>query len=234
MLQSRLFSHTHGRFGSGVLLPWQLPWVTEYWDGRYGITVTGSGVSSWVGMKGVATFSQGTDVNRPSYANSTVTTNGSTTWIQTGAMTLGIPCTVIGYVSQPVWNPPGHIIDGRAGDNTMAAYQYSNSPRIQIYTGASGIVSEPDSGNDWATNTFAVISMCWSTTTNQAFIKTNFGAKRSGTNNSAVSPSGITLGARGINHDQLGNASWKGLAVINGTLTDAQLDATILSISRQY
>lgn len=215
------------------LEPWELSWIDYFWDSANGVTITGSGVSSWVAMKGGATFSQGTDSARPTYANNEVTTDGSARYATTGAMTLGIPCTVIMAAKQPTWASPGHIIDGRSGGNTMAAYQFSSSPKVQIYNGASGIVAEPDSGSQWAVNTWAVVTMLWSTTAGQARIQINRNSPVTGTNASASAPSGVTIGAQ-PGGGQPGNASFRGIAICNSALSAAQIEQTIQAMSRRY
>lgn len=211
------------------IFPWMLPQVSHYWDMADSV-VTGSGVSSVPPRKGSVSFAQTTDAARPSLASGILTTNGSSQWIQTGAMTMPIPSTLVSVVRQNVWSTPGHIFDGRSGGNTMAAYQYSVSPKVQLYTGASGIVAEPDSGSDWAVNTWTVQSMRWSTTTNDAFIRTNLGTKRTGANTSSTSPNGITLGARALVYDQLAAASFQAVAVLVEGFTDDELDQVIVAM----
>lgn len=39
-----------------VLRPWELPWVTEFWDARQGVTSSAERVSSWVGLRGLYTL----------------------------------------------------------------------------------------------------------------------------------------------------------------------------------
>lgn len=215
---------------------WQLPWITEAWAGDIPETVTVSGgvASAWVGLKLGATFAAA-GAARPAYASGEFTTDGAATYMTTGAMTLGIPATVIMAANQPTWATPGHLIDGRSGGNTLAAYQYNTTPRVQLYNGASGIVAEPDSQSDWATATWAIVSMCWSTTSNQAYIKINRSAARTGTNASSTAPSGLTFGAQ-PGGGQPGALKLRALCVVNGVLAhdSAALEQTIIAMGRRY
>jgi len=48
-----------------------------WWDGRTGIVITGSGVSSWTDRVRGGVVSQSTDAKRPTYSNGILTFNGS-------------------------------------------------------------------------------------------------------------------------------------------------------------
>lgn len=82
--------------GAGSLAPAALPWEDAgggtsqtallaslvsslggwWWDGRTGIAIAGSGVSSWTDRVQGGVVSQGTDANRPAYAGGILTFDG--------------------------------------------------------------------------------------------------------------------------------------------------------------
>lgn len=109
-----------------------------------GITVTGSGVSTWADQSGNGRdLLQGTDTNRPALqADGSVLFDGVDNYMKTGAFTLNQPTTIYLLAKQVAWNVAAYLFDGNAA-NSMAGLQRQaggggSSPAITQFAGTYG------------------------------------------------------------------------------------------------
>jgi hypothetical protein len=203
--------------------PWALPWITEYWDGNSGITVTGSGVSAWAPVKGTHSFTQGTDSLRPTYSGGVLTFDGSDDWLKTGAFTLSQPFTVVMAGRSISWTNGDRWFDGFT-QNTTTLDQVNSTPELNIYAGTFvGPVSLALGANGIVTSVFNGASSAIRLNRNTAVT----GA--AGANNAG----GLTLGADG-NNTSNANISVLGLCYANSALTTTEQDQTIQAMARLY
>lgn len=102
-----------------------------------GITVTGSGVSSWADQSGNGrNLLQGTDTNRPAkQSDGSILFDGVDNFLTTGAFTLNQPETVYLLAKQITWSLNEVIFDGFGG-NRMALIQSATTPNVRINAGS--------------------------------------------------------------------------------------------------
>ncbi len=211
---------------SGGNVPWAAPWITEYWDGGIGITITGAGVSNWAPVVGTHSFTQGTDAARLTYANGTLTANGSQ-WMQTGAFTLNQGYTRISCVSQIAWANNKALLDGIDATHRAVLDQKNGgaSPELDIYAGGfATTVSTLTIG------LFGIIVEIYNGAASS--LQHNLNAASTG-NAGAQHAGGLTVGAT---YDGTGGAqcAFKGLCYASTVLTAAQITQTVQAMARRY
>lgn len=207
---------------SGKTLPWTLGYVTEFWDGLTGITVTGQGVSTWVPVKGTHNFTQGTDGARPTYSNGVLTFNGSDEQIVTGAFDINQPCTV-GIVFQQITFTNGDVI-WRGLSNAVFLRQLDPTPQIELVQ----TTTVPTSA--LAVGAFgSVISVANGAASS---VKVNALAAVTGTI-AAGDPDGFSLGAN-AGASAFSNIAVKAFWYANTALTDSQQAQMARSLMQRY
>lgn len=212
-----------------ALLPWQLPWIAnggDFWDGLSGITIAGSGVSDWKSLIQARSFTQGTDANRPTYANGIITGNNVDQWLDTGAMTLNAPFVVIECVDVTDWASNRWLFNGRSA--SIGPQQATASPQFQLN---DGTLTAAINGN-LPLDTFGI--MAFGANGASSFIRVNNTTKTTGTVNGTINTAGLVWNAFDTAGAAPAGKRSKGIALINGTVTDAQLDQTIAAMARRY
>lgn len=130
-----------GRMHLGVYVS-DLTGISEMWDGGINVTVTGSGVSSWVGLKLGQTFSQGTDTNRPGYSGNTITFDGVDNFLS-AAVAVPQPCTFyFAGLIQISWTDGERILSG--APTNVAFFQNSASPTLSLFAGTGVVANNTD------------------------------------------------------------------------------------------
>ena len=102
-----------------------------------GITITGSGVSSWADATGLGHhLLQGTDAARPALqADGSILFNGTSHFLKCSAFTLNQPETVFILFKSVSWTNQDHIYDGNTLNNVLL-YQNGSTPQLNIYAGS--------------------------------------------------------------------------------------------------
>lgn len=124
--------------GGGDFLPSQLANLAGWWRYNTGITVTGSGVSTWADQSGNGKdFTQTTDSKRPAkQAGGEITFDGAAHVMHTGAITLNQPVTIYMLMKHITWTGGDYIFDGITGAKPNLQ-QNGFSPRLQLSAGTS-------------------------------------------------------------------------------------------------
>jgi hypothetical protein len=117
------------------VVPWELPWITEFWDVLTGTTVTGAGASAVAPIKGTHSLSQGTDANRMPLSGGLLGSNGSQ-FITSGAWAVAQPFSFAIALKQNAWTDGKTIID--FGSAAALIYQTPTaSPNVTLYAGTA-------------------------------------------------------------------------------------------------
>ena len=205
--------------------PWTFPFITEYWDGRSGITVAGQGVSTWAPVKGTHSFTQGTDGARPTYSGGVLTFNGTDEMMTTGAFTLNQPVTVFFIGRQITWASNDDLWDGVSANDSCSIIQFDASPELFQYGGAgAGTIADAALGE-------RVILSAVYNGAGSSFRK-NLGTAQTG-DVGAGNPGGFVIGSRS---DAAGccNCAYEGFAYSSSALTDDQIEQMVRAMAAQY
>ena len=133
----------------------------EWWDGRTSVTVTGSGVSSWLGRLLGLDLTQGTDAARPTYSNPIITFDGVDD--ELGPLTYSAaqeqPISYYIVLKQNTWTESDMIFDGGPNNNRNSLRQQPASgggvsPELGMYAGGSGGIA---ANSDLALDTWGVV-----------------------------------------------------------------------------
>ena len=210
--------------------PWQLPWIVnggDYWDGQYGITIAGAGVSDWKSMIQARSFTQGTDANRPAYASGVITFDGVDNFLNTDAFTLASPFTVLLAFKQITWADNDYIFDGNTGNTgTLRQANAGASPQLEI----RGSVVAGNFNGDLAIDTYGIVTALFNGVS--SLLKVNLATSVT-TSVGTADPGGITLGASGVN-SLFSNIAVKGMCYAASALTAAQIEQTVRAMARRY
>lgn len=129
--------------GAGGYNPLADSALFEWWDGRVNVTVTGQGVSSWVGRGPLALdIPQTTDDDRPPYANPIIDFDGVSDELGplTFAAAVEQPITYFMLMRQKSWTEGDMIFDGGASSNRNSLRQSTSgdsgvAPDLNMYAG---------------------------------------------------------------------------------------------------
>lgn len=118
-----------------------------------GITVTGSGVSSWSDQSGNGRdLLQGTDAKRPALqTGGSILFDGTAHALQAALFTMSQPFTWYLLFKQITWTNNDHIANGRAANTAL--FQNATTPRIRLFAG-----STTTENPGLAVDTYAVLS----------------------------------------------------------------------------
>ena len=203
----------------------------EYWDGASGVTVTGLGASTWAPIVGTNSFLQGTDTNRPSYANGILTFDGTDNFMATAGFTLDQPVTVFVAFSQTTWAASDAVFDGIHGLGVGYAALVQNggaSPELVIFAGTGNIPVAGDA--NLATGTLGIAVCIFNGASSS--LQVNLNAASTG-DAGANNLGGFTLGANGDPGGYCACAI-SGFGYSTGALTAGQITQTVRAMGRRY
>ena len=207
--------------------PWTFPFITEYWDGNSGITITGQGVSSWVPVKGTNSFTQGTDGARPTYSGGVLTLNGTDEFLQA---TFDAPSasTVFLAVNQITWTGNDTIWSstGGATEDDWNIFQNSATPQIALFAGSTAA-----SNGGLAVGTFGILAATFNVASSA--LQMNLGTPTTG-NPGAVTGTGVSIGSNGAGTSNFANISLKGAGYSDSALTAGQIEQMVWSMAARY
>jgi hypothetical protein len=208
----------------GPRMPWQLPWITEYWDGNIGITVTGSGVSTWAPIKGTNSLTQGTDSARPPYSDGVLTFSGTQTI--SAAFTLNAPYSVLLVASQTAWNSGARFSDGKT-NNSFSFQQFPGSPQVRMTDAVltSPAISPPLSNY--------IIICATQDVAGNVTLQYNLNAAVTGTM-SITGMAGLTLGSSGNGSGGFFTGTIKSAGYGNTAWSAEQITQAIRAAARTY
>lgn len=215
------------RSGSG-LLPWQFSWITEFWDGYSPDTISlnANKVTAWAPKKGTHSFTQGTDANRPTYANGIVTGDNVGQFLVTGSFTLVPPFTVVECFAATNWASNRWLLSGLA--NSGAGVQQAiSSPRFQLNCTSVAAIN-PNA----ALSTFCIVAFGFSGSS--SYIRVGNTTPTTGDIGAAMNPNGLVWNAFDSSGTAPAGKQSKGIALANTLLTTPQLDQLFASMSRRY
>lgn len=199
-----------------------LGFMTEFYDGLQGVTVTGAGASQWdpIVYATAHPFTQGTDANRPPYANGALTFDGANYFIQTGALTLNQAFAMFVVFTPTAWANNARIVN--SGSTLLT--QTGLTPQIAPYAGSFGTVYSA------TLSTKIVVGVQFNGAS--SFYKVNQLASVTGdlgANNGGQIALGSDIG--GANKF---TGTINGFGIASGVLTEAQFVQTNASMMRRY
>ena len=181
------------RRSSSTWTPAQLTNLRGWWDAALGITIA-TGVSQWDDQSGNGNnLLQAVGANQPTVTASAI--NGlpgilfdGTNANMTAAFTLTQPLSVLMVARQVTWASTKNFHDGITAADTMLLQQFTATPNLRLFGGASLTGT-----TDLAVNTYGVITEVFNGASSS--LQIGSGTLLSG-NAGAASPGGITLGSR--------------------------------------
>lgn len=204
--------------------PWNLPWITEFWDGSIGIH-TDTGVDAWTGIKLGQVLAQATGGAQPAWAAGVLTFDGTDDFLKvTAGFTLNQPASFFWAMQSVTQTANDRVMDGHTAD-TAGVIQAGSD----IYQLRAGVV-EVDTTVTLADAVWTVGCFVFNSTASFKGFGLGAGATvDAGTNNAG----GLTLGARG-NNASFSNIKIMGGGYANTALTAAQRTQTIQAMARRY
>jgi len=191
---------------------------------RMGVGVTSSGgfVSQWDDQSGNGRhLKQATGSAQPSYDGSAVITfDGTAQYMKCTAFTLAQPTQVSILFKQISWTSTDSFFDGD-GSNSLRLFQWTASPRIDMYAGSFG----PNNPSDMTVGTFFAVSALFSGTSSK--LKVGNATENTG-NAGTASAGGFTLGVFGS-----AATAWANMAVKEIIIRNVD-DATIRANDHAY
>lgn len=207
--------------------PWTFPFITEYWDGNSGITVTGQGVSSWVPVKGTNALTQGTDGARPTYSAGVLTFNGTDESLQA---TFNVPSasTVFLAVNQISWtgNDTLWSSTGGATEDDWNIFQNSATPQIALFAGSTAA-----SNGGLAVGAYGILVATFNGASSS--LQINLGTPTTG-DPGAISGTGISVGTNGNATTGWANIALKGCGYSSSALTASQIEQMVWSMAARH
>lgn len=208
------------------MYPWELPWITEYWDGANGVTPGDSAnVAVWAPIVGTHSFTQGTDEDRLTYANGTLTADGVSQFMTTGAIAQNQPVTVFAVAARITQQAAAQswFFDGAtAGSGGLGTTQ--NQRNLFAYAGAA-----VSSGVTFTLEQFYLIGASFNGASSSVFVNLTQVTGNAGAGN----PAGWTLAALG-NGTEFGNVAFKAFGYGAGAWTLAEWTQLYYAAQRRY
>ena len=191
---------------------------------RMGVGVTSSGgfASAWADQSGNGNdLLQATGTNQPAYDGSAILTfDGIDNFMKCVAFTLNQPEQVSMLFSQVSWTSADSLFDGDTGGNKMRIFQWTASPRIDMYAGNFG----PNSSG-MVIGSFSAVTALFNGASSSLKVDSAVAATGNvGANNAA----GFVLGNNGV-----GTASSSNIAVKEIIIRNVA-DATIRADDHAY
>lgn len=201
---------------------WDPDYITEAWDfsDPDSLTLVGNKCSVARPVKGTHSFTQGTDANRPPYANGALTFDGANYFIQTGALTLNQAFAMFVVFTPTAWANNARIVN--SGSTLLT--QTGLTPQIAPYAGSFGTVYSA------TLSTKIVVGVQFNGAS--SFYKVNQLASVTGdlgANNGGQIALGSDIG--GANKF---TGTINGFGIASGVLTEAQFVQTNASMMRRY
>ena len=175
--------------GNGGASTYGLPNIAARYDASVLSSITiATGVSQWNDLSGNNNnLLQATTTAQPSYAANTVTFNGTTDLMKTGAFTLVQPETVYAVFKQNTWVLNTYVWDGHTS-NSGSLLQANTTPQLQAYAGSTIAFN-----GGLAVGSAGVVAVCYQGAT-ISFIQVNLNSPLTGSSG-AGNMNGFFLGS---------------------------------------